>query len=263
MNQSVIKAMKLLDLFTEGTPELTLKEIATKANMPKPTAYRLLSALESGNMLYKMKENEHDSRYRLGLKLLELGQIVSEQIELREIALPYMEALASEINEVIHLVIINQDEATYIEKVESSRALRLFTKIGKSVPLYMGSGPKLLLAYLPEEKQTAILGAAVLHGSQNQQPQDIEKLKKELAAIRRSGYAYSIGEQDADTTGISYPLYDHLNNVTAALTVSGLSSYFEGEGLEEIKKASKKTAHKISKELGYRDNDISFGESES
>lgn len=160
MNQSVIKAMKLLDLFTEGTNELTLKEISTKADMPKPTAYRLLSALETSGMLYKMKENEHDSRYRLGLKLLELGEIVSDQLELRDIALPYMENLAHEINEVIHLVIINHDKATYIEKVESSRALRLFTKIGKSVPLYSGSGPKLLLAYLPEEKQDEFLNSS-------------------------------------------------------------------------------------------------------
>lgn len=251
MNQSVIKAMKLLHLFTEGTPELTLKEIATKADMPKPTAYRLLSALEASNMLYKTKENEHDSRYRLGLKLLELGQIVSEQLELRDIALPFMEKLAEEINEVIHLVIINQDEATYIEKVESTRALRLFTKIGKSVPLYIGSGPKLLLAYLSEEKQDTILNAAKLHPIREQYPIDKKKLKKELAHIREKGYAYSIGEQDADTTGVSYPLYDYSNQVIAALTVSGLSSYYEGESLERIKLITAQTAQNISKELGY------------
>ncbi|MBM7601984.1 DNA-binding IclR family transcriptional regulator [Virgibacillus halotolerans] len=254
MNQSVIKAMKLLDLFTEGTPELTLKEISAKANMPKPTAYRLLSALESSNMLYKTKENEHDSRYRLGLKLLELGQIVSEQIELREIALPYMEQLAEEINEVIHLVIINQNEATYIEKVESTKALRLFTKIGKSVPLYMGSGPKLLLAHLSEEKQEAVLSADNLQSFHNHPPVDKDKLKKELAMIRQAGYAYSIGEQDADTTGISYPLYDYRDQMIAALTVSGLSSYYEGEGLERIKRSTAQTAQRISEELGYRNS---------
>lgn len=252
MNQSVIKAMKLLDLFTGGTHELTLKEISVKADIPKPTAYRLLSALESSGMLYKMKENEHDSRYRLGLKLLELGQIVSEQLELRDIALPYMEKLAYEINEVIHLVIINQDKATYIEKVESSRALRLFTKIGKSVPLYIGSGPKLLLAYLSEEKQDEIINGSDIYPFQNHHPMDRKKLKKELVTIRKEGYAYSIGEQDADTTGISYPLYDYRNQVIAALTISGLSSYFEGESLTAIKRASVPTAENISKELGYR-----------
>ncbi len=252
MNQSVIKAMRLLDLFTEGTPELTLKEIAAKANMPKPTAYRLLTALESGNMLYKTKENEHDSRYRLGLKLLELGQAVSEQIDLRDIALPYMEQLADKINEVIHLVVINQGVATYIEKVESKKALRLFTKIGKSVPLYIGSGPKLLLAHLPKEKQDAILDADNLQPLHNHPPVDRVNLKKELVTIRQTGHASSTGEQDADTTGISYPLYDYRNEVIAALTVSGLSRYYEGGNLEEIKRSTAETAQLISQNLGYR-----------
>lgn len=81
---------------------------------------------------------------------------------------------------------------------------------------------------------------------------DRNKLKRELATIRKEGYAYSIGEQDADTTGISYPLYDYSNQVIAALTISGLSSYFEGDSLETIKKASAHTAESISKELGYR-----------
>ncbi|MYL60899.1 helix-turn-helix domain-containing protein, partial [Virgibacillus halodenitrificans] len=135
MNQSVIKALKLLDLFTEENPELTLKDIADRSRLPKPTAYRMLTALEVSGFLYKTKETEHDSKYRLGLKLLELGQLVSDNLEVRGIALPFMKQLAEEINEVIHLVIVNGSEATYIEKVESTRALRLYTRIGKSSPL--------------------------------------------------------------------------------------------------------------------------------
>src|SRR5699024_5491908 len=107
--------------------------------------------------LYKTKDSEHDSRYRLGLKLLELGEIVSNQLELREISLPYMEQLAEDINEVIHLVIMHHNKAVYIEKVDSTRALRLYTRVGKSLPLYKGSGPKLLLAFLSRERQIEII----------------------------------------------------------------------------------------------------------
>lgn len=252
MNQSVIKALKLLDLFSEDTPELTLKEIAQLANMPKPTVYRLLSALESNDFLRKTKESEHDSRYRLGLKLLELGTIVSGQLELRGIALPYMENLAQVINEVIHLVIMNHDKATYIEKVESTRALRLYTRIGKSSPLYLGSGPKMLLSSLPKERQEEILGAEELYFIPDQTPIDKIRLLEELASIQKEGYAYSIGEQDADTTGISYPIYDFYGKMIAALTVSGLSSHFEGDKLTFIKTKTKNTANEISGKLGYR-----------
>lgn len=253
MNQSVQKAMQILDLFIEEAGELTLQEISDKTNIPKPTAYRLLSTLEAGDLLYKTKQSRHDSRYRLGLKLLELGQLVSDQLELRGIALHYMEQLARDINEVVHLVIVNQNKATYIEKVESTRALRLFTRIGKSTPLYIGSGPKLLLAHLPKEKQEEILAESTLFPLTNQTPIDKTKLWKELATIREVGYAFSIAEQDADTTGISYPIYDYRNQVIAALAVSGLSTYFEGERLDMIKEKTKETARKISKELGYRE----------
>ncbi|MFC4556793.1 IclR family transcriptional regulator [Virgibacillus kekensis] len=255
MNQSVMKALKLLNYFTVETPELTLREIARMAEIPKPTAYRLLSALVDNDFLYKTKDTEHDSKYRLGLKLLELGQIVADQLEVRTIALPHMEKLAREINEVIHLVIANHNEATYIEKVDSSRALRLYTRVGKSSPLYIGSGPKMLLAHMPKERQKEVLGEKELYSLGDNEPIDKQQLIKQLETIRQEGYAYSVGEQDADTTGISYPIYDHRNQIAAALAVSGLSSHFEGENLEILKASTMKTSETISRKLGYRGPD--------
>ncbi|MFA1822897.1 IclR family transcriptional regulator [Virgibacillus oceani] len=252
MNQSVLKALKLLDLYTEETYELSLKEISRRSNIPKPTAYRLLSALEEAGFLNKTKESEHDSRYRLGLKLLELGQLVSDKLEVRKIALPYMQQLGREINEVVHLVVINQGEATYIEKVDSTRALRLYTRIGKSAPLYAGSGPKLLLAYLPEEKQEEIIQRSKSATFPNGKIIQTEQLREDLKMIKTEGFSSSSGEQDEDTTGISYPIFDYRNEVVAALAVSGLSTHFTGEHLELIKKKTHQTAEEISDKLGFR-----------
>lgn len=250
MNQSVIKALTLLNLFTEATPELTLKEISVKSNLPKPTAYRLLTTLE--RLDYLSKESEHDSRYRLGLKLLELGQLVSDQLEVRGLALPFMEKLGKEINEVIHLVIVYQNRATYIEKVDSTRPLRLNTRVGKSTPLYIGSGPKLLLAHMPKEKQKEIINNQPLKPLKSKKLIDIEAFWKELADIQKKGFACSVDEQDLDTTGISYPIYNFRNEVIASLTVSGLSRYFEGDHLTHIKEQTKQTALEISRKLGYQ-----------
>ena len=247
MNQSVKKALNLLNLFDEKNYELSLKEISKRSNLPKPTAYRLLTTLESMNYVYKVKENEHDSRYRLGLKLLELGQLVSDQLEVRRIAFPYMESLANDIQEAVHLVVTNHNEATYIEKVESSKAIRLYTRIGKNSALYVGSGPKLLLANLPKEKQEIILRQAEAEGRINR-----EEFEQELHSIRLEGYSYSNGEQDENTTGISFPIYDYQGRVVAALTISGLSTYFEGDNLNKIKMKSEETAAIISRKLGFR-----------
>ncbi|RYG73284.1 IclR family transcriptional regulator [Lentibacillus lipolyticus] len=252
MNQSVLKALKLLDYFSAETPELTLKEITRKSEMPKPTVYRLLTALEYHNFLSKTKENEHDSKYQLGLKLLELGQIVSDQLEIRTIALPDMQELGREINEVIHLVIVHQDEATYIEKVDSSRALRLNTRVGKSSPLYLGSGPKMLLANMPYERQQQVIEKFRLQRPDSSRLASQDELLQELKTIYETGYAYSVGEQDADTTGISYPIYDYSGQVIAALAVSGLSTHFEGENLNVLKEKTRQTAETISRKLGYQ-----------
>lgn len=253
MNQSVLKAIQLLDLFTEQDSELTLHEITERSNIPKSTAYRLLMSLESGGLLEKHIESKHDARYRLGLKLLELGELVSSRLELRNIALPFMQKLAGEINEVIHLVIVNQGQATYIEKVDSSRALRLNTRIGKSTPLYTGSGPKLLLAYLPEDEQEKILSQPFTTPLADGREINKDELGQELKKIRQQGYAYSVGEQDVDTTGVSFPIFNYEGKVIASLAISGLSSYYEGENLEKIKKKSQRAAKSISEQLGYRE----------
>ena len=250
MNQSVIKALSLLEHFSEENQELSLKEIAEKSGLPKPTAYRLLTSLNYCGFLIKTKESEHDSKYRLGLKLLELGSLVSEQLELTQVAKPYMEELVQKTNEAVHIVIAHDDQAIYIDKVESNRAIRLYTKVGKSVPLYIGSGPKLLLAYMDEMERKSILKGPLkaLHESKTINK---TKLIAELDQIKEQGFAISVDEQDLNTTGVSYPIYNHQKKMVAALTVSGLSSYFEKDNLQYIKEETEKTAEKISRSLGY------------
>lgn len=252
MNKSVIKALKLLDYFTDETPERTLKEITKVAKIPKPTVYRMMKSLEYCGYIIKTKESEHNTTYRLGLKLLELGHRVSEQLEIRKVALPYMKELGTTLNEVVHLVVEHNNEAVYIEKVESNRVLRLYTKIGKRSPLYLGSGPKLLLAFSDEKKQHEILHHQPLSQLTNDLPVDKNVLYQQLKMIRQNGYAMSVGEQDKETTGVSYPVFDYHGKVIAAIAVSGLSIHFTGDALDKIKLATKKCTEHISAQLGYR-----------
>lgn len=250
MNQSVQKAFMILDLFITEK-ELSLQEITEKTKMPKPTAYRILTTLESCGALYKVKETPHDSRYGLGLKLLELGHLVQERFEIREIALPFMEQLAKDLNEVVHLVIKHQNEATYIEKVDSNRVLSLQTKVGRTVPLYIGSGPKMLLAFLPEDERNELLAKADLKTLTNK-PIEKKALLDELEEIRKNYYSVSVAEQDADTTGVSFPIFNFDHEIVACIAVSGLSKRFVGKRLEEMIEKGKAVALQISRKLGYK-----------
>ncbi len=245
-----MKALKLLDLFIPE-PELSLADVARKADMSKPTAYRLLVSLEDAGFLTKVKYTDQDIRYRLGLKILELGNIVSERLELRKVALPHMQNLCKEIDEVVHLVVRDGNEAVYIEKVESTQAIRLFTRVGKRTPLHAGSGPKLLLAFMTREEQKRILSQVPLLPVTSQTPIEPDELLSQIECILRQGFATSVSEQDVDTIGISYPIYDFKGNVIAALGVSGLKYRFSGERKVMMQQKTMEAAAQISADLGY------------
>ncbi|HEX7063718.1 MAG TPA: IclR family transcriptional regulator [Bacillales bacterium] len=255
MNQSIINALNLLDLFTGDQHELSLSDIHKVTDMSKPTVYRLLASLEFCGFLIKVKHSDQDIRYRLGLKLLELGNIVSERLELRRVALPHMEKLRDEINEIVHLVIINGDQATYIEKVESSQPIRLYTRIGRGSPLYIGSGPRLLFAYMSRETRENLIQKMKLYPLTNNTITDKTELRTELENIRRQGYAISYGEQNMGTTGISFPVKDFTGEVVAALTINGPSSFFEPGRESFIREKSKGAADHISQDLGYKNQE--------
>jgi len=251
MNQSVVKALRLLDFFTIEQKELSLRELAKKAELTKPTAYRLLSSLEECGFLRKVKTNNQDARYRLGLKLLDLGSLVAEQFELREIALPFMRQLSADVNEVVHLVILDKDEAVYIEKVETNHAIRLYTRVGKRSELYIGSGPKLLLAFLPQKEQQIFMENMDFSKLTEYTIGNKEDLLQELENIKMHGFAFSRSEQDIGTVGISYPIYNYKKEVIAALNVSGPESRINEHFMEEVKGKTQKTALRISKEFGF------------
>lgn len=250
MNQSVLKALKLLDYFIDQT-DLSLGELAKAANLPKPTVYRLVSSLEASGFLVKVKKSEQDVRYRLGLKLLELGNLVSERLELRQIALPHMQTLCDQINEVVHLVVRDGHEAVYIEKVESNQAVRLYTRVGRRSPLYVGSGPKLLLAYLSPAEAKGLIENMHFKKFTKNTITDPDELIRQLEMIRKQGFSVSDGEQDEDTIGFSFPIRDYSGQVIAALGVSGPKMRFVGNREQFIKEAAQRTAQLISQDLGF------------
>jgi IclR family transcriptional regulator, KDG regulon repressor len=252
----VIKALQLLDLYTSGESELSLADITKKVNLPKPTVYRLLSSLEACGYLKKVKKSDLDIRYKLGMKLLELGNVVMENLELRKIALPHMQKLNTEIDEFIHLVILDSNEAVYIEKVESKQDLRLFTRIGKRSPLYLGSGPRLLLAYFPDEERQSIINSLELKPFTPNTITDKTQLQNELDQIRSHGFSISRGEQDINTIGISFPIRDYSGQVIAALGVSGLALRFDVHREKLILEKVRLASQAISQELGYMEQNF-------
>jgi len=255
MNQSVAKALRLLQFFTPERPRLTLAEISRLSGLSKPTAYRLLKALEEEGFLARNSIDHEDKQYQLGLRLFELGNLVAEQLEVRKIARPYMERLRDEVNEVVHLVILDRGHAVYVERVENDRPMSLFTRIGLRTPLYVGSAPRLLLAYMEETEREEILRQMKLQPYTEATITDPAELRKVLEEIRNRGHSISYGEHVPGTLGLSVPIRDHTGSVIASLTIAIPGHNFTSEQIEYLIAKLKQTAREISRKCGFSENE--------
>lgn len=252
MNGSVVNALNLLNLFSEDNQEISLSEMAGKVTLSKPTLFRLLTSLEYCGFLEKITYSKQDVRYKLGIKLLELGNIVSNQLEIRKVALPFMQQLRDEINEVVLLLTVDRDRAVYIEKVESNQSLRLHASVGKTSPFYSGSGPKLLLTFMDEPERNNIISNMKFDEEGNHKIKNKEDLEKEVKKIESQGYALSIEEQDENTIGIAFPIKNSQGIVISALAITIPTIRFDESRKSSLLGKIKEIADNISMQLGYR-----------
>ncbi|MEX2104451.1 MAG: helix-turn-helix domain-containing protein, partial [Bacilli bacterium] len=114
-NKSVLKTLDFLEFFIHK-PQLSLGELVKLSGMPKTTVFRIMQTMEMSGFISRF-HNGKQPFYQLGLKLLELGNLVSQRLEVRKVALPYMILLRDRVNEAVNLIVRSGDEAVYIEKV--------------------------------------------------------------------------------------------------------------------------------------------------
>ncbi len=247
-NASSIKALKLLALFTEGVGSLSLDEISTMSGLPVATAFRMLNALVASGMIDVVDAGRGRKTYKLGLKLLALGQLVADHLEIRSVALPHMTDLRDEVQEAVHLVVRDRQEAVYVEKVETTHPVRLYTKVGRRAPLYAGACARALVAFLPEDEMALALDGIELVRFTGTTITERSALEKRLADERAQGYTESQGEIYEGTWAIAMPVRDHSGQVVAAVSIAGPG----GSRADEVKlDALARCVDEISRDLGY------------
>lgn len=151
-NKTVVKSMALLNLFLHK-PSLTLSELVSLTGMPKTSVHRMVSSLEEMGFLSR----DASGAYSLGLVFLEFGQLVADRLDIRKIAKPVMEELCREVDEAVQLIMRDGNEAIYVEKIEGTQTVRLYTAIGRRSPLYAGACARSILSFLPREEIEAYI----------------------------------------------------------------------------------------------------------
>lgn len=246
-SETVVKTLALLDLFMTDNPTQTASEIAKTANLPLSTAFRLLTTL----VQLKFVEIDRSTRkYRLGLKLLELGHVVTQQLDLPALALPILHDLMQRSSESARLSIRDGMEGVFISKVETLQSVRLHTPLGQRVPLHAGASMKILLAFQPEED----IAEYIKHlGKTRIAPNTIidpDLLRADLVRIREQGYAASFSEQSSGAAGVAAPVRDHTGRVVAGITISGPEPRFTPDRVQLFARLIVEAAATLSAKLG-------------
>lgn len=248
MVKSVSRALDIITMLSLKKGGLGVTEIANNIDINKSSVYRILSTLVQYGYV---EQDEETGRYKLGYKFLEISSKLLESIDLRGEARPFLQELESETNEVIHLVVYDQGEVVYIEKLEGNETLRMHSKVGKRAPMHCTSVGKAILAQLPDNVIEGIIERKGMPVHTIHTITDKEVLMKELEQVRVRGYALDLEENEIGITCIAVPIFDHTGNVVSAVSISGPTLRMTEERLEQLHKRMITIGKQISERLGY------------
>ncbi|MGI6286638.1 IclR family transcriptional regulator [Neomoorella humiferrea] len=243
------KALTILDLLAAHQGDMSLGEIARALDLPKSTLHGLLATLRDFGYL---EQSPFDGRYRLGVRLFEIGNIVANNWDVRKVAAPHIQKLVDELEETVHLVVLDKGEVLYIDKRESRQSLRIVSQVGMRLPAHCTGVGKVLLAYLHPSEVKRIIATKGLARYTRHTITDPRQLEAELAKIREMGYAVDNEEIMDSLRCVAAPIRDHNGKVCAAVSVSGPVARLEGEKFRLAVEQVVRTAAEISAGLGYR-----------
>ncbi len=244
---TVRNALHLLQQFSYAEPVLGVSELARRLGLGKSTVHRMLTTLLAEGFVQKTA----DDRYRLGLRLYDLGQLVVNSLELRDVAHPVLEHLRNDSKETVHLAVLEGADVVYLERFESPSTLRLFGRLGRRMPAHAMSSGKCLLAFSSPDGFEAVVAAGLTRLA----PRTITSrnvLARALEQVRRDGYACSIDESEPGVTSVGAPVFGVDGHVIAAVSVAAPSLRLTPEVIPTFAGLVRRAAERISNGMGHR-----------
>lgn len=252
--QTIERVATIFDVMAQSAHGISLKELSAKVGLPKGTAHRLLSSLAYFGYVRQASESKN---YHLGFKLVELGNLLLDQLDLRAQARPFLIKLSKKTKETVHLVVLDQNEALYIDKVVSNDkpgGLQMVSRVGLRVPAHCSAVGKLLIAHLSEKGVNDLILLKGLSQRTRNTITDPDHLKTHLKIVREQGYAIDNEENEKGIRCVGAPIFDQQGQAIAAISISGPAARITKQLVQNfLKKEVIKTAQAISRELGYTD----------
>jgi IclR family acetate operon transcriptional repressor len=246
---AVERAMDVLLYFGRtDQPDLGVTEIASALGLTKAAVHRILTALRSRNLITLDMSTR---RYALGHAAVALGRAYLARTDVRAMAAPELKWLSGRSHETATLSLRRGDTRLYADQVVPDQELRLEVSLGIPFPLHAGGSSKAFLAWVPDYELEAYLQRHPLEAVTDRTITDPAKLRKELATIRKRGYATSLGERQTGAASVAAPIFDHDGHVVAVLSVAGPALRFRPDTGSPVVTDLLAAAGRISEQLGY------------
>ncbi|MDQ0340815.1 DNA-binding IclR family transcriptional regulator [Caldalkalibacillus uzonensis] len=247
--QTIQRTIQILKSFSVENKRLSMADLHRITGLPKSTLQRILTTLVMEGFLDK---DEKSKTYQLGIEIYFLGHLVEKNSSLLSVSTPVMERIRDQTGEMVTLNVIHQNQRKCIGYVQGKHELTTFTYIGHTSPLYAGASAKILFAYLPEKEIENYLQTVALKQLTEKTITNKALLRKELASIRRQGYAISYGERVKGAFTISGPIFDRSGQIIAGLSLGIPTARSDDYNHSELISLVKEGCNEISQKIGYQ-----------
>lgn len=243
--QVIERMFNLLEVLASKQEAISLKEISERTGLHPSTAHRILNDLAIGRFV----DRPEAGSYRLGMRLLELGNLVKARLSVRDTALGPMRELHKLIQQPVNLSVRQGDEIVYIERAYSERSgMQVVRAIGGRAPLHLTSVGKLFLAAEEPNRLRAYATRTGLAGNTRNSITQLSTLERELQQCRRTGIARDNEELELGVRCMAAGVYDDQGRLVAGLSISAPSDRLDEGWIEKLRQ----TANEISSSLGYK-----------
>ena len=243
--QVIERMFTLLDVLASREDAMPLKEISEKAGLHPSTAHRILNDLATGRFV----DRPQPGNYRLGMRLLELGNLVKNRLNVRDAALEPMRELHRLTQQPVNLSMRQGDEIVYVERAYSERSgMQVIRAIGGHAPLHLTSVGKLFLAADDTQKIRTYASRTGLGGHTKNSLTQLPALERELTKVRRDAFATDNEELELGVRCMAAGIYDDQGKLVAGLSISAPAGRLEDSWLPKLRA----TAEQISRSLGFK-----------
>lgn len=243
--RSVVHAVRLMKEISRLTSPSSLGELATAIGLSKPATFNLLKTLEVEGLVSK----DMNARYQLTWGVYELGSAVVRSANLSRISRVHLDRLADATGEAVLLGILDDQTVLYIDRGQTTESFSMVANVGRRSPLHTNASGKVLLAWQSSEFIDDVLSSP-LEGRTAYTVTDPDRLRAELVAVRRDGYALCAQEQEEGLSSVSVPVTDYTGRVLAALTIAAPSQRIDNRSIPSLRDLLRDEARAISSQLG-------------